>query len=344
MPWVMGILAVGGVALFGALLYLSGPARVLTYLSAVGLEGFLAVVGSLLLSLITWSLSWYTLLRGARILLPWHRLVSPILAGFTVTYLTPSMYLGGEPVRAYWVARDCGVSMARVMATAIVERILAGIALLCFASIGGVFALTLPGISLADKYALALGLGGMAVLLFLGMIGLAWKAHWLSGLLRWLARAFPKGGWFARAAAKVAEAEREIQRAFTVHLGHTALAFLFQLLTVFINYMRPQLFFYFTERALFTFPQLSLYFTLSAFVNAFLWITPGGFGLTDGGRVGVFTLLGISPSGGVAFNVVYRFAELLVLGVGLLVMLRRGLVRLRRGRVEIPVEDPGQHR
>ncbi|HEU68510.1 MAG TPA: flippase-like domain-containing protein [Candidatus Acetothermia bacterium] len=352
-PWALlrwaalAVLMVGGIALFAVLVYWSGPGRVFAEIVGMGIVGFSAVVLSVVASIGTRALSWYALLRGAGIAVRCHHTVSPLLAGFAVSYLTPSMYLGGEPVRAYWVSRDRGIPMARVMATVVVERILSGFSVLAFASIGAVFAVTSPQLSLADKGAVGIALGVLTLLLVLLLIPFARNARWLSGLLAWAARFLPGRKRLLRATAHVAEMEEEIYRAFSHYLGYTLLAFALQLLTVFLNYIRPQIFFHFTQRALFTFPQLSLYFTLSIFVDALLWVTPGGFGLTDGGRVMVFTLLGIPASGGVAFTVVYRFVDLALVGLGAQLLLRRGLISLRRGRFKVevdrasPAEDQG---
>lgn len=343
----LAVLMVGGIALFGTLVYWNGPGQVFAEIVGMGIVGFLAVALSAVASLGTWTLSWYALLRGARIDVRWRNTVSPLLAGFAVSYLTPSMYLGGEPVRAYWIARDRGIPMARVMATAVVERILSGLSILAFASIGAVFAVISPQLSLADKGAVGIALGALILLLLLILIPLVRNARWLSGFLVWTARFLRGRRRLLRAAAHIAEMEEEIHQAFSHYLGYTLLAFVFQLLTTFLNYIRPQIFFHFTQRALFTFPQLSLYFTLSIFMDAFLWVTPGGFGLTDGGRVMVFKLLGIPPSGGVAFTVVYRFVDLALVGLGAQLLLGRGLVRLRRGRFKVnldptpPTEDGG---
>lgn len=335
------VFMLGGLALFGALIYLSGPAQVFTEIKRIGFVGFLAVILSVLASMLTWALSWHALLRGAGIVAPWHGAVSPLLAGFAITYLTPSMYLGGEPVRANWVARDRGIPMAKVMATVVVERILSGFSVLAFASIGAVLTLVSPGVSLADKGAIGTALGALALLLVAALLLLAHDIRWISGFLRWLARYVPGRERLLRAAGHVAEMEAEMHRAFTLYRGYTLLAFGLQLLTVFLSYIRPQVFFHFTQRTLFTFPQLSLYFTLSLFVNAFLWITPGGFGITDGGRVGVFSLMGVSFPAAVAFNVLFRFADLIFVGIGVQLLLQRGFLRWRRGHVGMTVDAEG---
>lgn len=337
-PWLLGLIAVGA-ALLGGLIYISGPRLVLEDIRAVGLWGFLAVVGNVVCALVAWLLSWAILLRGAGIVVPWGSLTSALIAGYSVSYLTPSMYLGGEPVRAYLVAKRSGVPMARVMATVVVERLLAGVALLLFASLGGFFALVSPKLTLADKRAVGIAIGVMAAFLFLGIFSFARNFQWISRLIRLLSRVLPGRGRLLRAAARVQETEQEIYHAFTKRLCYTGLAFLFQILTVFFNYLRPQVFFYFAQNKLFSAPQLSLYFTLNAFLTAFLWITPGGMGVAEGGRMGIFSLLGIRPAGALAYSVLYRFVELCFVALGIYLLLNRGLLRLGRGRLDVGAKD-----
>lgn len=298
----------------------------------------MAVVGNVVLSFLVWTLSWFLLLRGAGIKLRWRQILSPMLAGSAVTYLTPSAYLGGEPVRVYWVAKEAGVSMAHVMAPTMVERLLSGLSLLFFAVIGGFFALFSPAASLAEKGAIALGLGIMAAFLTLGVITFSLNLQWLSRTIRALGRIIRWRGMLTRLAESASLMENQIHHVLSHRFWHVLGSFLLQLVTVFLTYIRPQVFFYFTKQVLFTFPQLSLFFTLNLFINALLWITPGGLGLTDGGRAGVFRLLGISISSAFAYNVLFRFVELIQVGVGIYVLLRRGILRWRFGRVDLQVE------
>jgi uncharacterized protein (TIRG00374 family) len=335
--WIAASLAVGaGAALIGGLIYISGPRLVFQEIRDVGVWGLLAVVGTVFSSLASWLASWAILLRGADIRVSPISLARALVAGYAVSYVTPSMYLGGEPVRAYLVSKDAGVVMPRVMATVIVERMLGTLALLIFASIGGFFALVSPQLSLTDKRAVVIAIGVVALLLFTGILSFARDYQWFSRTVRFAARLLPGQRRVLEFAARVATMEAEAHRAFAGRFGYTLVAFLFQILTIFINYLRPQVFFYFTQRTIFTVPQLSLYFTLNAFLTAFFWITPGGLGIAEGGRMGIFTLIGVRPSGAIAYSVLYRFAELLFVGLGGYFLIRRGLV----GRRERSEEDP----
>lgn len=328
-----------GLGIFAGLVYFSNPRLIWEELKAVGGLGFLAVVGDVVLGFFAWTLSWFLLLRGAGIKVRWRRVLSPMLAGSAVTYLTPSAYLGGEPVRAYWVAKETGVSMAHVMAPTMVERLLGGVSLLVFAAIGGFFALLSPTTSLATKGAIALGLGVMTVLLLLGIISFAFDLQWLSRALKALGRVIRWRGILTRLAGSASVMEEHIYQLLSHRLGHVLGSFIMQLVTVFLTYIQPQIFFYFAKQMLFNFVQLSLFFTLNVFISAFVWLTPGGIGLADGGLAGVFQLLGLPLSSALAYDVLFRFVGLIQVGLGIYVLLRRGLLSWRFGRLSVEVEE-----
>ncbi|HHR85143.1 MAG TPA: hypothetical protein ENL23_02205, partial [Candidatus Acetothermia bacterium] len=93
-------------------------------------------------------------------------------------------------------------------------------------------------------------------------------------------------------------------------------------------YIRPLVFFYFSSHTTFTFPQLSLVFTLSIIMSMVLWITPGGLGTGEAALIGIFALVGIAKDGAVAFSLSYKSFELLVVAVGLLYLFHKGIGRM----------------
>ena len=124
--------------------------------------------------------------------------------------------------------------------------------------------------------------------------------------------------------------EDEIYEAFTRHWKGTLLAFLIQSLATFFVYMRPQVFFHFSAHTTFSFPQLSLLFTLNIMLSFFLWITPGGLGTSEAALIGIYKLVGVGKEGAVAFSLVFKFVELLFVVVGLTYLFNRGLRRISR--------------
>jgi len=327
---LFSVLAVGGFTLLGFFIYVSHPRMILEQLLTVGPWGFLTVMCNVLAFLLAWLLSWTVLLRSAGIRVPWWSVISALLAGFAVSYVTPSMHLGGEPVRAYAVARRAQLPVAQIMATVVLERLLAGVAVLAVASMGGLFVIASHRIASTDKQAVAIGIGVAATFLTAILVSFFRDWRWLSRALAYLGRRFAKKTRLVAAAARVSEMEREIHNALRQRFWQTLTAFLLQLTVVSINFLRPQVFAFFTQRGLFSFSQLSTYYTLNVFLTGIFWITPGGVGIAEGGRIGIFALLGVSPSGAMAFSMVYRFAEMLMVSAGVLFLARWGAVRLKR--------------
>ncbi len=337
---LFSVLAVGGFSLLGFFIYVSGPRMILDQLMQVGAVGFITVLCNVLAFLLAWLLSWTVLLRSAGIRVPWRTAIGALLAGFAVSYVTPSMHLGGEPVRAYAVARKAELPVAQVMATVVLERLLAGVAVLAVAAMGGVFVLASHRITTTDKQGVAIGIGIAAALLAVILASFFRDCRWLSRALSYVGRRFPRWNRLVAAAARVREMERGIYDALSQRLWHTLCAFVLQLTVVSINFLRPQVFAYFTQRELFSFSQLSTYYTLNVFLTGVFWITPGGVGIAEGGRIGILALVGVSASGAMAFSMVYRLAELLIVTVGVLLLVRWGAVRLARPAVGVSDISP----
>jgi uncharacterized membrane protein YbhN (UPF0104 family) len=98
-------------------------------------------------------------------------------------------------------------------------------------------------------------------------------------------------------------------------------------------YIRPQVFFHFSAGFTLSFPQLSLLFTLNILLSSFLWITPGGLGTGEAGMIGIFRLVAPSISSGsvVAYSLIYKGAESILVVAGIVYLAQRGLSYLQKG-------------
>lgn len=326
--WLAVVLVGVGFGLFGLILALVGPHAVWSQVQALGPLGFLAMVGNDLIATLFWTASWGILLYASGVRLPAREVAGIGIAGFAVSYITPVAYVGGEPVRAWLVARKTGAAMTTVFATLFVDRLLAGMSLVMFAVVGGASALSGPMFSPPAKVKIAAGLLVVASAVGLGVLSFARNLHWLSGIVAAGGRLRP--GWrrLTAWAAKVREMEDEVHAAFSRYLPATALAFALQLMSFFCVYLRPQLFFYFTAGRLFSLAELAVYFNLNAILTTLLWLTPAGMGTAEGGRVGILGLVGISPQAAMAFSLAVRFIELLLVGAGLVYLSREGLLHV----------------
>jgi len=325
-----------GLGLLAAVLYFVGWRQILAQMRSLGVPGIAGVIGSVLLASAGWMLSWWIILRSYGIRLPLPQVIGAHLSGYAITYLTPTLYFGGEPIRALLIAGKANAPATRVFATVFVERFLGGLSVISFILIGSFFAVSSRTLPWSEKRLLIFGAGFVTFWVLIGFVDFAWNLKWISRLIRSLGRLLRRWcGPLGRAADKVSETEDEIHAAFTLHRKGTLLAFLVQLLATFAVYMRPQVFFFFGSGQLFTFPQLSLLFTLNAVVlSFFLWITPGGIGTGEAGIIGIFHLVApsIPKQGAVAFSLIFKFAESILVAAGLFYLAQRGIDRIGRKR------------
>ena len=334
--WKYAVSIVLGLGLLGGVLYFVGWRRIFAEMRALGVPGISGIVGSVLLAMAAWTLSWWIILRSYGIRLPLSQVIGARLSGYAISYLTPTLYFGGEPVRALMVTGKTNAPTTRVFATVFLERFLGGLSMIVFILVGSFFAISSPTLAWPEKRLLISGVGFITFWILVGLVDFAWNLKWISRVIRLLGAVFRR--WrepLKRAASKVSETEDEIHFAFTKHWKGTALAFVVQLLATFFVYMRPQVFFYFSSGQVFTFPQLSLLFTLTVILlSFFLWITPGGIGTGEAAIIGIFHLVApsVSNQGAVAFSLMFKFAESILVAIGLYYLAQCGIARIGRRR------------
>jgi len=340
--WKFALSIAVGLALLGGVLYWVGWRRIFAEMRTLGVAGIAGIVGSVLLAMAGWTLSWWIILRSYGIRLRLPQVVGAQLSGYAITYLTPTLYFGGEPVRALMITGKTDAPTTRIFATVFIERFLGGLSVILFILVGSFFAISSPAFPWAEKRLLIFGAGFVTFWILVGLVDFAGNLKWISRMIRFLGVLLRR--WrepLGRAADKVSETEDEIHDAFTVHWRGTVLAFLVQLLATFFVYMRPQVFFYFSSGQVFTFPQLSLLFTLNAvLLSFFLWITPGGIGTGEAAIIGIFHLVApsISKHSAVAYSLMFKFAESVLVAIGLYYLVQRGIARI--GRRRVPALEP----
>ncbi len=323
-----------GFGLLGGVLYYVGWRGIFAQINALGVAGIAGIAGDVLLTIVAWILSWGVILRSYGITLSLNSVTAARLSGYAISYLTPTLYFGGEPIRALMVVDRTPAPATRIFATIVVERFLGGLSLIVFVLIGSFYALISPispGVGVTEKEVVLIGVPFILFWIVIGLINFAGNFKWISRAIRLLRHPLPR--WkqaFEYAAGKVSETEDEIYEAFTRHWRGTLLAFLIQSLATFFVYMRPQVFFHFSAHTTFSFPQLSLLFTLNIMLSFFLWITPGGLGTSEAALIGIYKLVGVGKEGAVAFSLVFKFVELLFVVAGLTYLFNRGLRRTSR--------------
>ncbi|HHJ00828.1 MAG TPA: hypothetical protein ENJ81_01405, partial [Candidatus Aerophobetes bacterium] len=108
--------------IFVLLFYIIGVEQILSRIGELGLVGSVIFVGTALFILFISAVSWQVILKGYGYRLPFRDVIVARTIGFAISYLTPSAYIGGEPLRIYILSKKHSLSLTRVGATVIVSK------------------------------------------------------------------------------------------------------------------------------------------------------------------------------------------------------------------------------
>lgn len=323
LPYLFAFIA--GVAAVFAIFALVGLEEILAVLDDIGVRGFLVFFANSAAILLLQTIGWKILLTTTGHHVPFVHAARGMLVGFAFNFLTPSMYLGGEPFRTYYVGTLCNYPKRRILATVIVHK---------FAELTGfLFLIFMTTAAVLLKFEIAEWLRTVLIsanaffcFLYLVLLDSFLEDRQLSvklclGIARW--RIYPR--FFRHLAERAKDMEDLIHDYFSVHWKAFLLALLFTGGPIVLVYLKPAIFFYFLyKEPRLTYSELSLMFVLTQIVLAFQF-TPGGFGLYEGGVVGCYALIEIGAPEAVAFAAFVRFADLILVLLGLFFAVHMGI-------------------
>lgn len=309
-----------GIFLFLLVIYIVGWQNTIEALKTVGWEGagmlFCCIIGQI----IFFTLTWHTLLQSAGFSIPFHWVWIAQLMGYTGNIITPSMYLGGEPLAAYFLAKHQDVSTRKVFGTMVTSKVTQLLAFIVFFIVGSSIALVkysgyLPGqLRVFVLVVNAVLFFGTFWLLYLFIRG----KHILTKLVVLLSRMriFPK--FMLRMKPKVRDVEKTVHQAFSGSWKGTLLALVFSVGAMSVIFFRPLAYLFFVPGSTMTIVQASAFFSLSQVIQM-LQFTPGGLGIFDAATVFLFKILTQAKSPeplAMGFNILYRASDALVVGIG----------------------------
>src|SRR6185295_5912832 len=94
-------------------------------LKAVRAVGWSGVAGFILLAsgtLIFPALGWWILMRSEGMKVPLWTTFKANFMGFPINFIAPSMYLGAEPLKTFYIAHTTGETKRRILATIVVSK------------------------------------------------------------------------------------------------------------------------------------------------------------------------------------------------------------------------------
>lgn len=317
----------GGCGLLLLLVARVGAAEILDRLRGMGW----AVLGVLLPYLVVYALD--TL--GWRVTLPRRmpvslaRLFCLRVAGEALNALTPTGYLGGEPVKA-WLLKGAGVPWREGVASVVVAKTTMLLAQAAFVALGVLLALVRGAVSLRAGGSALAAVAGIALLLALFAVG---QRHglfgWALGCLRRL-RLLP-----VLVPADAAGGVDEVLRGFYAERsGRFFLSAVLHFLGWVVGTVEVLLIL-----GLLRVPvDVSTALAMEALVSvakAAGFFVPGGLGVQEGGIVVIFLAFHLAAPAAITYGLVRRAREALWAGLGVLILVQAGpgTWRSTRGRL-----------
>lgn len=313
-----------GIALFIAVLNYIGVEDVIKVFDSFSWGVIAVVIGLSLLQISIVIYRWKLIIESQGDKARFVDLLSPKFVGFTVSFLTPGLYVGGEPVRAYLLKKKTGIRLSKGLSSIIVDKILD-------------FTYPLPFLIWALVYAIikydisweAVGVFVFVLIVLIFLLGVFYIQTYrgkgfFSSLAKWfkldkfkkLEKFIKKGQYFEELVITFFQDKKAL---FIKGL----LLSLLGGIVVFIQFIVV------LHSLGITANIVEILVMMVFMILAFLVPVPASIGSFEASQALVFTALGYPGSIGIAFTLILRMAELGKLAIGLTFLSNVGLKFLR---------------
>lgn len=314
---------VGIILFIGVLIYI-GPGELVVAFESFSWETIAIVIGLAFLQIFITIYRWKIVLKSQGDDIPLKKLISPKIVGFTVSFLTPGLYVGGEPVRAYLLKKQTGVRYSHGFASIIVDKILDFTYPLPFLIGALVYAMFKYDISWEAVSVFIAVLIGLITLLILFYVQTYRGKGFFSGLIvLFRLDRFTKFG-------KLVKRMLYFEKLVITFFNHRKALFIQGLMLSLLGGMVIFVQFMVVLNALGIEADIVQILVMMVFmILSFLIPIPASLGSFEASQVIVFTALGHPASIGVAFTLILRVAEMAKLGIGFTFLSNIGLKFLK---------------
>ncbi len=309
-----------GITLFIGVLQYIGWDEVRKSFSTFSWSVIGAVIALGLLQMAVLIYRWQLILEAQGDRVPYRKLLAPKFVGYTISFLTPGLYVGGEPVRAYLLKKTTKVRLSHGMASIMVDKILD-------------FTYPLPFLVAALIYAIfeyniswgAVSIFVLALIVLIGLLILFYiQTYRGKGFFSMLIRIFHLDK--LKVIRKYLDKFLYFEKLIITFFNKKPKLFIEGLLLSLLGGVLVFVQFYVILYALGITAGLWQILVMMVFmILAFLVPIPASLGSLETGQAIVFSALKYTPSLGIAFSLVLRVVELVKVGIGLMFLSNIGL-------------------
>jgi len=291
------------------------------FLVFTGWQG-LVIFGLTLLVMLIGSRKWKEILKGEEVNLPFRDLFKLYLAGFSVMFLAPVMFLGGEIFRAYILKNKNSIPWSKGVASVIIDRILDWTVNLVTIFFGVLIFLSIIGLPPKN---LIIIFGGVFLFFVLGISFFYFKTFKRESMAKLILRSF--GLEKFNHANSVLEIEKEIFNFFKLKKISMWKSFVLSFLMAGVMYLQAFILISFLGKKIGALSALSI---LGFIYAASMIPIPTALGSHEAIQTFAFNSLGLGASTATAFTMIIRGAELIVAFAGVVILFQLGIILLRK--------------
>jgi uncharacterized protein (TIRG00374 family) len=319
-----------------------GADKIIAKFQEIGFLGVFLYFAVAIAGLLVTVIGWYLILRSHNIKVKFLHAIIGQLIGNAIGFITPSLYLGGEPVKAHYIGTIYGISKTKVFSTAFFAKFQELTCLLIFIYAGTLVMLLeakevqLPGWMWTTLLTVDIILG---IIVLLTLISITKNSPVFSHIAAWIAKRGILSKRIEKLIPKIINTEELIYQAFRHDWKTGLIAFLFNFLSIIAVVAKPVIFFYFLyHQNVFSLTEIAMIFTFSQILLVF-HVTPACIGVFEGGQMGIFAIIGINnpainTTDAASYLLICRFVDLVLTGGGVYLAIHYNLVKFISPKIE----------
>ncbi len=313
------IFVIFGVSILAGLIYHTGPGVILNYLKVMGWYAPLILIPYAVLIIFdtkAWAYSFKPSFKNKKVGLGPLYLIR--IAGESVNNLTPTAYLGGEPVKAVLLKRF-GVTLTEGLASVVVAKTTMIAAQIIFMFIGGAILLSRLGGSMNIKVSLLI-----AFLISGGLLALVvrWqKTGLFSSLIGFLRKPLARFGMLERVEERFVKVDKYISSFYLSNKKKFSASILFHFIGWVLGTAEVYLMLYLMGVKV-SITDSFVIESMGQLIKGLGFFIPGSLGVHEGGGILIFRILGMEGGAGLTLMVIKRIREIVFNLIGLLIILQ----------------------
>lgn len=323
------LLTVISLLILAGIIWLTGFEETMAAVREAGVPAFAGAGATFLTVLLLRACVWALLNRPIGHRVGWRTLLAAEVVGQAGNVMTPSTYLGGEPLKVIYVGRVTGHPYTEVAGTVLLCKYLEMLSFVLFFGA----ATAVAAVSFSDVLFTGTSLvAGVSLLATAAALLVLFVVLWVAMSRRWrpltrLVRGAARLGLFTRRLARLGRRtgtmEDQVSRVFCEERRAAMLGLVTFMGTHVLIVARPAVFFWLGARIGLGLGELCLIFVVCQGLLCFQF-TPGGVGTLDAGMIGIFGVLGLQGAHCMAYLLCIRFWDACVIGAGALLAARAG--------------------